>query len=149
MPRYATPYDHWIDRPMPTTNPRIYVTLNKRTFRTIAELAHLQRRSHSAVVRELLEETEPVLARVAKLMRLASRNKGYAKALARDLERAQSEIELAGLEGWEALDRASKALDRCGNPRSRTGSQVSDRRTETAEPDDPGTTNRGVATSDD
>ena len=53
---------------MPTTKPRISVTVDRRVYETIERLAKLQRRSRSKVVVELLESIhEPLMRTVALL----------------------------------------------------------------------------------
>lgn len=53
---------------MPTTKPRIAVTLNRRVYETVERLAKLQGKSRGAVVAELLESIhEPLMRTVALL----------------------------------------------------------------------------------
>ena len=79
---------------MPTTNPRINVTLSPSTDHLVLRLAQLQRVSKSQVLRELLEAAEPALQRVVALMEAAS-NVGSAvlDGLAKSLEDHQAQAE--------------------------------------------------------
>lgn len=56
---------------MPTTNPRINVTLSPSMDALVSKLASLERVSKSMVVRELLEAAEPALASAVALMEAA------------------------------------------------------------------------------
>lgn len=64
---------------MPTTNPRVNVTLSPSLDALVTRLAQLQRVSKSSVLRELLETAEPELAQVVALMEAASKAKTTAK----------------------------------------------------------------------
>ena len=58
---------------MPTSNPRIQVTLSPSLDALVVALAKHQRASKSQVLRELLEAAEPALRRVVALMNAASK----------------------------------------------------------------------------
>lgn len=73
---------------MPTTNPRINVTVSVSLDNLVGRLASFQRVSKSQVLRELLEEVEPALQRVAALMDATlEASEGVRQGLARQLER--------------------------------------------------------------
>ena len=69
---------------MPTTNPRIAVTLSPANYRILRRLADLQGRSMSRIVGELVAEMAPSLDRVADVVELAAK----AQASVRDEIRA-------------------------------------------------------------
>lgn len=96
---------------MPTSNPRINVTLSPSLDGLVTRLAAFQRCSKSSVLRELLETAEPTLARVVVLMEAASKaSAGVRVDLARSLERSQDAAEdvLAG--ALMRIDRLSTDL---------------------------------------
>lgn len=79
---------------MPTTNPRLNVTLSPSLYSLVERLAVLQRVSRAQVLRELLEAGEPALQRAAALMEAAAKAKVNAtRGLANELDRAQRKIE--------------------------------------------------------
>ncbi len=57
---------------MPTSNPRVNVTLPPSLDLLVSKLATLQRASKSQVLRELLEAAEPALQRAVTLMEAAA-----------------------------------------------------------------------------
>jgi len=57
---------------MPTSKPRITLTLNRSTYEVITELARLQKRSPGSVVVELLETVEEPLRNLAALLQAAN-----------------------------------------------------------------------------
>lgn len=94
---------------MPTTNPRVNVTLSVSLDNLVSRLAGYQRVSKSQVLRELLEEAEPALERVAALMDAASRaSAGMRQDLARRLER---DLELAEDSSAVVLARFGRTAD--------------------------------------
>lgn len=79
---------------MPTTNPRVNVTLSPSLDAMVAELAQLQRVSKSAVLRELLEASEPALAQALAMMRAANELSVTArKRVVSDMEATLREVE--------------------------------------------------------
>ena len=79
---------------MPTTNPRLSVTLRPSTAATLRRLSELTGNSQSAMVSELLEQSEPVFQRMTVLLEAAQRAQKEAKAgMAESMERAQSRLE--------------------------------------------------------
>jgi len=117
---------------MPTPNPRINVTLRPELDAAIAELAALQGSSKSAVVRELLEQVEPMMRRVASLLRYASTaQKSWQANFLAELESAQSQVEtyaLAAMDEYESVEARLRS----------EGAQTSSSRPQ------PPSTNRGV-----
>lgn len=78
---------------MPSSNPRINVTLSPSLDALVARLASLQRVSKSSVLRELLEAAEPQLSQVAALMDAASNARlDVNKALATDMQSALHKV---------------------------------------------------------
>ena len=79
---------------MPTSNPRVQVTLSPSLDSLVQRLAAQQRSSKSQVLRELLEAAEPALLRAVTLMEAASRaSKEVRIGLARSLNQAQDRVE--------------------------------------------------------
>lgn len=79
---------------MPTQNPRLTVTLKPSTFAQIQEVSRLTGNSQSAMIAEILEQSEPVFSRLIKLLSAAEEAKHAVREnVAADLERAQERIE--------------------------------------------------------
>lgn len=79
---------------MPTANPRLTVTLKPSTFAQLREVSRLTGNSQSALIGEILEQSEPVFARLIQLLSAAEQAKQEMKAkAAADLEGAQARIE--------------------------------------------------------
>lgn len=71
---------------MPTTKPRLAITLTEDTRAAVADLADALGKPESSVVSELLTEMAPQLRDLAKLQRaVASGRKSAAKQAMRDL----------------------------------------------------------------
>jgi hypothetical protein len=84
---------------MPTKKPRIMVNVDPRTHEAIVELAKLRNVSHARIVRELLEESTPLLEEVARALRLAETAPQRAMAhLAKVSGQAVTDLIQAGLE---------------------------------------------------
>ncbi len=56
---------------MPTTLPRVFVTLSPSADALVSRMARLQRSSKSQIIRDLVEMAEPALQRAAALMEAA------------------------------------------------------------------------------
>lgn len=96
---------------MPATSPRIAVYLPRATYASVKRLAALRGVGLSAVVRDFLIETAPVLDRVSGLLEMAARaDKTALKAWAKDLQAAQGEIELSALDAMAGLDSLQSQL---------------------------------------
>lgn len=96
---------------MPTTNPRVNVTLSPSLDALVRRLAAHQRASKSQVLRELLEAAEPALQRAVALMDAASKASAEVRSgLARGLEQTviRAEDEAAVL--LSRMDRAAADL---------------------------------------
>lgn len=92
---------------MPAKNPVIGVVVPEATHAAIKRLAALQGRSKSAVVRDFLVETTPVLERIAAMLELAYKAEGQWPAeLVTKLEGMQAGLEQQALGAMEALDVA-------------------------------------------
>jgi hypothetical protein len=79
---------------MPTTNPRVNVTLSPSLDALVARMAGLERISKSQVLRELLEAAEPALQRAVALMDAALKARSDSRAeLKRGLDRSQAKLE--------------------------------------------------------
>ena len=74
---------------MPTTNPRINVTVSQSLYQLTGDLARLQRVSRATVLRELLEASEPALRQVVAMLEAADEVTTEMKGkLSADLDRA-------------------------------------------------------------
>lgn len=79
---------------MPTLNPRLTVTLRPSTAATLRRLSELTGNSQSAMVSELLEESEPIFQRMTVVLEAAQKAQNEAKAgMVEGMGRAQSRIE--------------------------------------------------------
>ena len=96
---------------MPTSNPRINVTLSMSLDLLVMRLATMQRTSKSQVLRELLEAAEPALQRAVVLMEAAA---GAAEAMkegfAQSLDKAQSKAEAHLAAAMHEMDQTSLDL---------------------------------------
>lgn len=78
---------------MPTTNPRVNVTLSAQQYELLSRLARAQGRSRSAILLELLELVTPVLERVVVAVEGAVRAQELASTgLRESVERAEAAI---------------------------------------------------------
>lgn len=97
---------------MPAKNPVIAVVVPKDVASTVQRLAALRGTSKSAVIREFLIETQPVLDRIANLLDMAARaDKTALKRWAKDLETAQGELEVSALDAMASLDTFQTKLE--------------------------------------
>jgi hypothetical protein len=79
---------------MPTTNPRVYVTLSPELDSLVGRMSALERISKSQLIREMLEAAQPTLGKACALMEAASKaSKGARTDLADSLEHSQSVLE--------------------------------------------------------
>src|SRR3954469_16588888 len=79
---------------MPTSNPRVNVTLSPTLHQLVDDLARMQRVSKATVLRELLEASEPVLMQAVAMMKAADEMSSEArKKVARDMERTLKSVE--------------------------------------------------------
>jgi hypothetical protein len=79
---------------MPTSNPRITVTLSPATHAQLRRLSELTGNSQSALVSELLEMSAPVFERTIRILEAAQEAKEEMRgAVASDMAKAQERIE--------------------------------------------------------
>jgi hypothetical protein len=123
---------------MPAVNPRITITLKPQTHAALQRMSALAGNSMSAIVGELLEQSQPVFDRMVRLLEAAAKIKDSAQGekdrIAKSLEDAQANLERQlglGLE-WldegsapilqaaERLDRRAGRAERDAQPRART-----------------------------
>lgn len=79
---------------MKSVNPRVSVTLKPSTDATLSRLSKATKQSKSALVAELLEQSEPTLERLATLLEAAQTATQQARErMASNLEEAQSKLE--------------------------------------------------------
>lgn len=97
---------------MPTQKHRVNVTLEQGTYDLLGQLAHLRGCSRSALVREFLAASEPMMRRTALLL-----------AAARDLdEHSAMEFErMLGDAESEVIDKMSVLLDLQSHMRGENG----------------------------
>jgi hypothetical protein len=94
---------------MPTTNPRVNVTLSPSLDLLLSRLGKLERTSKSQVLRELLEAAEPALQRAVATMELAMKTRiesraGFRQAIDKSQELLEEQLE-ANLALLEAHSR--------------------------------------------
>lgn len=123
---------------MPAVNPRITITLKPQTHAALQRMSALAGNSMSAIVGELLEQSQPVFDRMVRLLEAAQKIKDNAKEererIAKGLEEAQTNLEkqlglslewmdeasAPVLEAAEKLERRAGRGERKALPRTRT-----------------------------
>ena len=84
------------DAPMTTQNPRVSITLKPSNYAQLKELSRLTGNSQSALIAEIIEQSEPVFARIISVLSAAQTAKQEAlDQVIGDMERAQARIEQA------------------------------------------------------
>jgi len=104
---------------MPTSNPRVNVTLTQEQYELLSRLGKLQKRSMASVLAELLAEVVPVLERVVVVGEAAQRAQVQAKeGLRESVERAEAAILphiTAAMDQFDLLlDDVTKSTERQG-----------------------------------
>jgi uncharacterized protein involved in exopolysaccharide biosynthesis len=96
---------------MPTSNPRINVTLSPSLDAIVVRLSELQRVSKSQVLRELVEAAEPALAQAVDLMeQLRGVNESVRKSFVRSLDVEQAKLEKSQASLLAGMRQASADL---------------------------------------
>lgn len=96
---------------MPTTNPRVQVTLSPSLDLLVQRMARHGRSSKSQVLRELLEAAEPALQRAVALMDAASKAaQEVHTGLAQSLDRVQTRAERSLAHALEGMERTTADL---------------------------------------
>ena len=81
---------------MPTQNPRVSITLKASNYAQLKELSRLTGSSQSALIADIIEQSEPVFARIIAVLSAAQTAKQEAMhQVIGDMERAQARIEQA------------------------------------------------------
>lgn len=129
---------------MPTTKPRITITLSEHQHDLLGAMADAQKVSMSSIVVELLDTAVPVLERVMELINAAKRApKEAIEELKRSLDRAEGDLIGMQSEALGQLDLLVKEAGGMGEARSGTPvTAVSKARRSVAKK--PPTSNRGV-----
>lgn len=97
---------------MPARSPRIAVYLPTATYNAVKRLGAMRGVGMSAVVRDFLVETTPVLERISNLLDLAARaDRTALKTWAADLQAAQDAIEVSALDAMAQLDSMQQTLE--------------------------------------
>lgn len=105
---------------MATMKPRLLVTLEPEQAAVVRELAELQGRSQAAVVRELVAELLPVMARVAEVMRRASQVQVATRAdMRRKVAEAEAVIVPGALKALAAFDELAAQIAEASRGRGR------------------------------
>ena len=97
---------------MPTTKPRLQVTLRPNTYLLLQRLAKLRKTSMAAIVSEFVEEVAPVLQRVAAVMEKAAEAQNWKTQWRKDMEAMQDELEGTAQLGLEFLERTASGVAR-------------------------------------
>lgn len=98
---------------MPTTNPRVTVTLKPSTFATLRRLSALTKNSQSAIIGELLEASEPVFERTCRVLEAAQTAQASVReSVKANLEQAEAQLSSQlGLMLGELHERSSDMVD--------------------------------------
>ncbi len=142
---------------MPAVNPRITITLKPQTHAALQRMSALAGNSMSAIVGELLEQSQPVFDRMVRLLEAAAKIKDSAQEekdrIAKSLEDAQQNLERQLGLGLDWMDERSapilEAAERLDRRAARTGRDARSARARTggaAERPTP-MSNRGVTPS--
>jgi hypothetical protein len=95
---------------MPAKNPRLTITLKPALAAQFRQLSQLTGNSQSALIGDLLEGSEPVLARVIQVLEAAQVAKQSIRGrLAEDMDKAQAQVEGAlgvAMEGFHDITGA-------------------------------------------
>lgn len=142
---------------MPTSNPRVNVTLTPSLDLLLSRMAKNTRTSKSQVLRELLEAAEPALQRAVTLMDAATAAADAVKeGLAKSLDKSQAQAEKALAKQMGMMDALSNDLvaqaeairerrpGRAGGTSAVPGSPPSLGAGVEGEPSNPPASNRGV-----
>lgn len=96
---------------MPTSNPRITITLTPSTHSLLRELSSLTGNSMSSTVGELLSGNEPVFERIVTVLRAAKTVQEEGKAsMVEALNKAQARIETQLGLALEAMDDGARPI---------------------------------------
>lgn len=99
---------------MPAVNPRITITLKPQTHAALQRMSQLAGNSMSAIVGQLLEESQPVFDRMVRLLEAAAKIKESAQGerdrIAKGLEDAQANLEQQLGLGLDWMDEASAPI---------------------------------------
>lgn len=99
---------------MPAVNPRITITLKPQTHAALQRMSALAGNSMSAIVGELLEQSQPVFDRMVRLLESAAKIKESAQGerdrIAKSLEDAQANLERQLGLGLDWMDEASAPI---------------------------------------
>lgn len=132
---------------MPTTKPRITITLSQHQHDLLGAMANAQKVSMSSIVVELLDTAVPVLERVMELINAAKRApKEAIEELKRSLDRAEGDLIGMQSQALGQLDLLVKEAGGMGEARSGTPVTAAStaRRSRSKKPP---TSNRGVRIS--
>ena len=81
---------------MPTPNQRVSITLKASSYAQLKELSRLTGSSQSALIADIIEQSEPVFARIIVVLSAAQTAKQEAlDQVISDMERAQARVEQA------------------------------------------------------
>lgn len=119
---------------MPTTKPRIQVSVKPSQYALLQRLAKLQGRSMASVICELFDQMEPVYERVAVVMQAAVRaQESMKEGLRESTEQAERDIAPFVAQAMGQLDLLVQQSEGWGQPSARTeGSERSERPTDAA-----------------
>ena len=95
---------------MPTTKPRLQITLRSPTYLLLGRVAKLRRTSRAAVVSEFVEEIAPVLQRVETVLTKAREAGDWAKQWRADAEEVQRRLEDAASINLDLFERIGTGI---------------------------------------
>jgi uncharacterized protein (DUF1778 family) len=138
---------HLSENEMPTTKPRITITLSQHQHDLLGAMANAQKVSMSSIVVELLDTAVPVLERVMDLINAAKRAPQEAlDELKRSLDRAEHHVLGMQQEAIGQLDLLVKEAGGMGEAHRGSPVTAASKRRRPATPKPP-TSNRGVRIS--
>ena len=119
---------------MPTTNPRLAITLTPRSRAAIGRIAAHTREPASRVIAGILEEAAPTLEQIAATMdALKAQTQGYRNALGRKIDAAERRAFKAAAESLAILAEMEQEAREAGSGSGR-GTRPPRRRVRTPDP---------------
>lgn len=98
---------------MPTSKPRVLVTLEESQYQVIENLSALRGVSKASILRDLVDASEDTLRRVAQVLMAARRAESeYKGVIKRDLEEADNKIRPLMEQVIELFSEASDNLEK-------------------------------------
>ena len=94
---------------MPTTKPRINLTVEPEVYEIYKQLSELQGRSMASIITELVTETLPHMRTMLSIMQVAK------ELPATTIQRISQEFDLAEKQALEMMGQVGTSLDQCND----------------------------------